>query len=203
MVGSVDPRWLCGDRFAAFGRSLNCSLRDRKQYSGNPEDVACCHGELEVLIDATQPAVHGLSNPSDGLAPAEVLLDALANRLAKNVPAMPGGAGIDDAAPASAARMDRDVRRDLALAAARHEVLSVVGLVSAQSLALRARVGGAPVRVVGARLALPVGLGVAARARGRLVVAAVLGLEALVARPRLDKGTVHREVALREQPLRD
>src|SRR5215212_6466988 len=76
----------CELRNAALGvRSLtSChrSLRHRAQHSGHSGDVACGHGELEVLIDASEASIDRLADATDGLAPAEVLFDALSDRLA-------------------------------------------------------------------------------------------------------------------------
>jgi len=62
-------------------------------------------------------------------------------------------------------------------------------------------VGGALMSVVAARLALPVGLGVASTATAwGLVIGAVFGSKALVACPSLNQSAIDREVFLREQP---
>jgi hypothetical protein len=64
------------------------------EHSRHAHDVACCHRELEVLIDPLEPAVHRLADAADGLAPAEVLLDALVDRLADGVAGMSRGAAV-------------------------------------------------------------------------------------------------------------
>src|SRR5829696_7616483 len=75
-------------RAALGARSLascRCSLRHRAQHSSYSGDVARGHGELEVLIDAPESSVDGLADAADCLAPAEVFLDALSDRLAGDV----------------------------------------------------------------------------------------------------------------------
>lgn len=233
--------------------SWRCSLRPREQYSGHSRQVARRHGQLEVLIDPLQAAEQCLPYVADRLAPAEVLLDALADRLTEPVAEMPGRARIDGAATAPAHVLG-DVRGDVAAAAGGDEVGRVVGLVRTHRFELIARhriehgqggyalagavgmgehgadhqavavlhqgvplvaqdrgrvvalaveagigVGRARMGVVAARPAFPIGLGVASAARGRLVVRAVLGSEALLAGPGLDQGAVDREVFLGEQ----
>ena len=236
--------WFCDCRSGRLPRcfgSSRCSQRYRAWHSGNSQDVARRHRELEVLIDPSQSSEHGLTDAPDGLAPAEVFLYALADHLTQYVALVPGCAPVNRAAPATRV-VARHMRHDVAVAACVNEVLGVVGLVRPHRLGLRAgnaiehrqcrrsfiravggrhhrtddqprsvlhqyvplvaknrrrvealpeqpriRIGAALVRVVTARLALPVGLGVAPRSRRRLVVAAILGPEALVARPGLDQ----------------
>ena len=110
------------------------SARHRDRHSGEAHQVAGGHGELELLIDALQSAKHGLANPADGLAPAEVLLDPLADDLAQAVARMASGAAVDRAAAAPGV-VAGDVRRDLALATGGDEVGRVVGLVGADAAA--------------------------------------------------------------------
>jgi len=77
------------------GGSLRRSLRHRCRYSGHSSQVARKHRQLEVLFDSFDAAIRGLSNPADGLAPTEVLLDALANHLADAIAGVPRGAAVD------------------------------------------------------------------------------------------------------------
>jgi hypothetical protein len=63
-------------RWPAFLGSLHRSLRYRTRYSGNSQNVARDHRELEVLIDSSQSSVHGLADAAHGLAPTEVLFDS-------------------------------------------------------------------------------------------------------------------------------
>src|ERR1700739_3382543 len=74
-----------GVRVAHLGGSLHRSLRHRAHYSGHSSQIAYHHRQLEVLIDALEAAINRLPNPADGLAPAEMLLDAFADDLADPV----------------------------------------------------------------------------------------------------------------------
>ena len=65
----------------------------------------------------------------------------------------------------------------------------------------RLRIGRASVGVVAARLAFPVGLGIAPAAARRLIVRAVLRAKALLAGPGLNQRAVDREMFLRKQTL--
>lgn len=116
-------------REAFFGDSRRRSVRHRQRYSGEAHQVAGGHSELELLIDATQSAKHGLSNPPDGLAPPEVLLDPFADDLADAVTQMAGRTAVDRAATATGI-VGSDVGRDLALATLGHEIVCVVGLLT-------------------------------------------------------------------------
>ena len=75
------------------------------------------------------------------------------------------------------------------------------GRVVALPVQARLRIGRAGVGVIAAWLALPVGLGVASSAVGRLVVRAILRPKALLASPGLNQGTIDGEVLFREQSL--
>lgn len=124
--GSSDPSRSV--RLASDFCSLRRSLRYRARHSGDSDDIACRHREFEVLIDSAQASVHRLADTAHGLAPAEVLLDALSDRLAQRVPDVPGRARVNRAAAASGV-VARHVRSDVSLAARGDEVLGVVGLV--------------------------------------------------------------------------
>src|SRR5450631_1829964 len=93
-----------------FGRSWCNLLRYQHHYSSHSHDVACCHGELELLIDALQPPINGLADAAYGLTPAEVLFNALSDALAQPVAGVPGGACVNRAAaaPCSVPRHMRD-----------------------------------------------------------------------------------------------
>src|SRR5712691_98494 len=206
--------------FAVIGSSPRHPLRYRAHYSGDPQDVARGHGELEVLVDTPQSSEHRLPDAAHRLAPAEMFLDALSDRLAQSIAWVSGGARVNRAA-ATAGVIARHMRGDVALATTRDEVPRVVGLVCTDALGAgagyrvqhrkgrralglavgvghhradhepravlhqhvtlvaqdgsgvvalseqtRLRVTRALMRVVAARLALPVGLGIAPRARG-------------------------------------
>lgn len=129
---AVAARRGCGKGLrSAFRASSRCSLRYRRQYSGHPHQVRRRHRELEVLIDAPDAPVDGLTDAPDRLAPAEVLFDALAHDLAEPVTGVPGRARVDRAA--SVARViARHMRRHPAIAASLHKVVGVVTLVGSQ-----------------------------------------------------------------------
>src|SRR2546425_8035112 len=80
--------------------SLRRSLRYRARHSGDSDDIARGHGQLEVLIDPSQSPVHGLPDTAHGLAPAEVLLDALSDRLAQRIRSVSRRSSINRAATA-------------------------------------------------------------------------------------------------------
>lgn len=81
-----------------------------------------------MLIDASDASIQCLPDATDRLAPAEVLLDALAHRLADGVAAVTRGSSVDGAAAVTRV-VGRHVRRDVPLAARVDEVARVVGLV--------------------------------------------------------------------------
>ena len=103
-----------------YAASLCNSLRYHTQYSRHSHDVASRHRELELLIDAPQPAKHDLANAPDRLTPAEVFLDALADCLTHRVAVMARGARIDGAAAAPLEVLGH-MRGDVARAALGHE----------------------------------------------------------------------------------
>lgn len=92
------------------------------------------YGELELQVDALQSAVHGLSNPADGLSPTEGFLEPFADDLADAVTRMAGRATIDRAAPAPSV-VGSDMGRDVALATGGDEIGGVVGFVGADAAA--------------------------------------------------------------------
>jgi len=107
VVDDCELRWVLRSartserRASRIGGSLRRSLRRRAQHSSHSHDVARCHRQFEVLVDALDPSINGLSDAPDRLAPTEVFLDALANRLADGVPGVPGGSPVDGAAAAA------------------------------------------------------------------------------------------------------
>ena len=131
------------DRFDGLDTSICCrsstrSLRCRTDQPRHSHDVAGGHRQFEVLINASYPAVDGLADAADGLAPSEVFFNALANRLADRVAAVPCRTAIDRAATRS-----RDVRghmrRDATFSASSHEVAGVVSLIGRNGLGMRTR----------------------------------------------------------------
>src|SRR6266576_634460 len=103
------------------------SARHRHWYPGNADQVVGGHGELELVIDSLQSAKHGLSNPANGLAPTERLLDPLANHLADAVTRVASRSTVDRATAATGV-VGSDVRCHVALATGDHEIGGVVGL---------------------------------------------------------------------------
>src|SRR5487761_1989648 len=118
-----------------FGRSCPHLLRYHHQYSSHSHDVACCHGELEVLIDALHPPIHGLADAAYGLAPAEVLLDALSDTLAQLVADVPSGACVNRAAAAPDS-VARHMRGHIARTTVGDKVGRVIGFVGSDGLGL-------------------------------------------------------------------
>ena len=116
-----------------FGSSQQ-SVRHPDRHSGDSHQVAGGHGELELLIDPPQSAKHRLSNPTDGLAPAEMLLDAFADDLAHAITRDGGWCARRSHCRRDASRCSRR-GGDLALAAAGDEISGVVGLVGADATA--------------------------------------------------------------------
>src|SRR5690606_600123 len=114
-------------RFAASSRT---SLRYRTQYSRHSDEIRGGHRQLEVLIDLPDSPVDGLPDAPDRLAPAEVLLDALALDLTEPVALVTGRSAVDGAAPIPGVVV-RHMRRHLPAAACVDEVARVVGLVGA------------------------------------------------------------------------
>jgi len=85
-------------RASRIGGSSRRSLRHRAQQSSHSHDVARCHRQLEVLVDAPDPSVDRLADAPDGLTPAEVFLDALADRLTDRIASVSRRSSIDRAA---------------------------------------------------------------------------------------------------------
>src|SRR6266545_7247722 len=113
--------------------SLRRSLRYRARHSGDSDDIARGHDQLEVLIDPSQSPVHGLPDAAHGLAPAEVLLDALSDRLAQRIRSVSRRAPINRAA-AAARVVARHMRDNVSHPAGVDAVLRVIGLVRPDAL---------------------------------------------------------------------
>jgi hypothetical protein len=109
-----------------IGGSSRRSLRHCPQHSRHSHDVARLYRRFEVLVDALNPSVDGLSDATDRLGPAEVFLDALANRLANRVARMPCGSPVDGTA-ADAHVVACYVRRHEPVSAGLDKVACVVG----------------------------------------------------------------------------
>lgn len=138
----------CGDgcgvvrgRFGCAGGALCTSLRRAVRYcaehSGHSHDVARGHGEFEVLVHTPEASIQCLPDSPNGLAPAEVFFDALADRLADRVARMPCGSPVDGAA-ADARVVARHVRRHAPASAGIDEVTRVIGLVCRDRLGVAA-----------------------------------------------------------------
>src|SRR2546423_357935 len=116
------------DGFLRSHDAFSCSNRHCDRYSNHAQQVAGRHGDLKLVIDTPQSAKHSLSNPTHGLAPTEVLLDAFAHDLTKLVTGMARRAAIDRTAAATGV-IAGNVRGDFALAASIDKVARVVSLV--------------------------------------------------------------------------
>lgn len=135
-VGRIQGRNLC--RRGPLAASSHRPLCARPEYSRHSHDVAGRHRQLEVLIDLLDASIQCLPDPTDCLAPAEVLFDAFADRLADGIALMSCRAPVDGAAT-DARVIDRDMRCDAALAAIGDEVARVIGLVCPDRLGMPAR----------------------------------------------------------------
>ena len=98
-------------------------MRHHDRYSSQAHQVVGGHGELELLIDASQTTKYRLSNATNGLAPTEGLLDPFADDLADAVTRMAGSTAVDRAAAATGI-VGSYVGRDLALATPGHRKLA-------------------------------------------------------------------------------
>src|SRR5215475_4087284 len=125
-----NPAWRNADR-QSIGASLPRPHRDRHRYSGQAQQVAGRHGELELQIDPSQAAKDGLPNPADSLCPAEVFFDTLAHHLAQSIAGMPGGEPIERTAAASGVVLSK-MGSHTTFAASSHEVDGVERLVASQ-----------------------------------------------------------------------
>ena len=97
------------------------SRRYRHRYSGQTQQVACRHGELELQINPSQAAKDGLPNPADSLCPAEVFFDTLAHHLAQSIAGMPGGTPVERTAAAPGVVLSK-MGSHTTFAASPHEV---------------------------------------------------------------------------------
>ena len=124
-----------GEDGMGFG-GLRASGRRRGDEFGQPDQVVGGGGRGEHPAHPVEPAMPGLGQPAGGLDPAEALLDALAQPLARGVTRMPGGAPVDPGlAPLAGlahAAVDGDVGGDVAIAQRLDELGHVVGLVGAE-----------------------------------------------------------------------
>lgn len=127
----------CGAQSSRRSGSSRRSLRHHTWHSGHAGQIARNHRQLEVLVDALDTAIDGLPDPSDGLAPAEMLFDSFADDLANPVARMPRSATVDCAA-APTLIVARDMRCHVASAAIVHEVAGVIRLVGANCLRMSA-----------------------------------------------------------------
>ena len=135
LILSMHPTLRSGVRRSLLG-SLQHSSRYHAGHSGETHQVAGSHGQLELQIDATQSAKHGLSNSAHGLAPTEMLLDSFAHHLAQAIARMARGTTVNRAA-ATTGIVGSDVRRNLALPARGNKVRGVVGFIRPNAAATR------------------------------------------------------------------
>jgi hypothetical protein len=112
----------CRTRLQIYWRGIGCILADsdslrysgrhRDRHSGDAQQVAGGHGELELLIDTVQSAKHRLSNAAHRLAPAKVFLDPFANGLAHLVTGMASGTSVYRTAAAAVCLQDSPAHRN-------------------------------------------------------------------------------------------
>lgn len=84
-AGNAPARGCQASRTARIGGSLHRSRMHGVHYSRHAREIARDHCQLEVLVDPLEAAIHHLPAPTDRLAPAEMLLDALADDLTNPV----------------------------------------------------------------------------------------------------------------------
>ena len=107
---------------------LGSSGRDGCDIS-HPRQIVSGHGEQHLESNLRHASELGLSYRSDGLSPAEDLLDALAYDLADLVAGMAGGSRVDGRAAALAGDVLRHVWDNPQRTKISHESLRVIGLV--------------------------------------------------------------------------
>src|SRR5215210_2009248 len=101
---------VCGRRCSPRGRRPRAARRSRgpRQQVPQADQVVGRRGEGHDPIDELSAAVPELPQATDGLHPAEDLLDQLPLLLTDGVTGLPGGAAVDR----TAFRLLGDVRRD-------------------------------------------------------------------------------------------
>ena len=127
----------CAVQCSRRGGSSRRSLWHHPWHSGHAGQIARNHRQLEVLVDAPDAAIDRLPDPSDRLAPAEMLFDSFADDLADPLARMPRSATVDCAA-AYTLIVARDMRCHVASAAIVHEVAGVIRLVGTDCLRMSA-----------------------------------------------------------------
>ena len=137
-AGNAPARGCQASRAARIGGSLHRSGMHRVHYSRHAREIARDHCQLEVLVDPLDAAIHRLPDPTDRLAPAEMLLDTLADDLTHPVSRVPRCTLIDHAA-ALAGVVACDMRGYVARAVIVYEIMRVVRLVGTDCLRVSAR----------------------------------------------------------------
>src|SRR5277367_1059373 len=121
-----------GDHFASFSRLQADSSRRRHNFGDANEVVGGC-GQYEEPLHRASASMACLAQPTDGLDPAERLLDLLALDRADAIAGMTGGARID--CRAAIGVVLRDVWRAATLATAGNKLGSVIVLVGSNRAA--------------------------------------------------------------------
>src|ERR1700758_2248443 len=137
-AGSSPARRCHAPQAARPGGSLPRSREPLVHYSCHAREVARDHRQLEVLVDPLDAAIHRLPDPANRLAPAEMLLDTLADDLAHLVSLVPRCTVIDRAAT-RAGVIACDMRGHVSRPAIVYEVMGVVRLVGTDCPGLSAR----------------------------------------------------------------
>ena len=137
-AGNAPARRCHAPQAVRHGGSLHRSRKHRVHYSRHACEVARDHRQLEVLVDPLDAAIHRLPDPADRLAPAEMLLDTLADDLAHAVSRVPRCTVIDRAA-ARAGIIACDMRGHVSRPAIVYEVMRVVRLVGTACLGVSAQ----------------------------------------------------------------
>jgi hypothetical protein len=87
----------CGAQSSCRGGSSRRPLRHHAWHSRHAGQIARGHRQLEMLVDAPDAAIDGLTYPADRFTPAEMLFDTFADDLADSIARMPRSATVDRA----------------------------------------------------------------------------------------------------------
>lgn len=137
-AGNAPARRCHAPQSVRYGGSSHRSRKHRVHYSRHAREVARNHRELEVLVDPLDAAIHGLPDTADRLAPAEMLLDTLADDLAHLVSRVPRCTVIDRSAT-RVGIIACDMRGHISHSAIVYEIMRVVRLVGTDCLGVSAR----------------------------------------------------------------
>src|SRR5579859_2615779 len=137
-AGNAPAQGCQASQAARIGGSSHRSRVRRVHYSRHAREIARDHCQLEVLVYPLDSAIHRLPDPTDRLAPSEMLLDTLADDLTHPVSRVPRCTVIDRAA-ALAGVVACDMRGYVARPAIVDEIMRVVRLVGTDCLRVSAR----------------------------------------------------------------